>query len=127
MSNSSAGVIALRISLLMMVTISVTACGNDSAPDKCGRLSEKKGEGIARKSVTQFLRYAGKTHAEITGDGGTLDPLKLERISEGDLIYESRMTGDPDTYQFHIKWSPNVVFTGTVAANCSVKTNWSIK
>lgn len=75
----------------------------------------------------QFLRYAGKTHAPIRGDGGTLDATKLERIGNADLIYDGRASTDTNTYQFHLRWAPNATFTGTVADNCSVTTNWSIK
>lgn len=75
----------------------------------------------------QFLRYAGKTHAPISGDGGTLDSTKLERIGNADLIYDGRVPTDSSTYQFHLRWSPNAIFTGTVTGNCSVTTNWSVK
>ena len=75
----------------------------------------------------RFLRYAGKTHAPISGDGGTLDAAKLEHISDGDLIYDKRSPTDNYTYQFHLRWAPNAVFAGTVAPNCSVATNWSVK
>lgn len=75
----------------------------------------------------QFLRYTGKTHAPISGDGGSLDATKLERIGNADLIYDGRSSTDSNTYQFHLQWSPNAMFTGTVAGNCSVTTNGSIK
>ena len=113
--------------LMAAFALSVTACGFDSNPNKCSAIPESKGQAVARKAVMQFLRYAGKTHAPITGDGGTLDVAKLERISDRDLIYDSRVPSGSNTYQFHLQWAPNATFIGTVAANCAVTTNWSIR
>jgi hypothetical protein len=117
----------IRMALMATIALSVTACGFDSNPNKCSAIPESKGQAVAKKAVMQFLRYAGKTHAPITGDGGTLDVAKLERISDSDLIYDKRSPVDASTYQFHLQWAPNAIFTGTVAGNCSVTTNWSVK
>ena len=110
-----------------MLALSVNACGFDADPSQCGAVPEAKGQAIARKSIIRFLRYAGKTHAPISGDGGTLDAAKLEQMSDGDLIYDGRNPTDKYAYQFHLRWAPNAAFTGTVAPNCSVATNWSVK
>lgn len=112
---------------MAVMVLAVTACGFDADPKQCGAVTEVKGQAIARKSIMRFLRYAGKTHAPISGDGGTLDAAKLEHISDGDLIYDKRSPTDNYTYQFHLRWAPNAVFAGTVAPNCSVATNWSVK
>lgn len=117
----------IKMVLMAAFALSVTACGFDSNPNKCSAIPESKGQAVAKKAVMQFLRYAGKTHAPITGDGGTLDVAKLERINERDLIYDSHVPSGRNTYQFHIQWAPGATFTGTVDANCSVKTNWSVK
>ena len=124
-SKSHWGVV--RISLMAAVALSVTACGFDSNPNKCSAIPESKGQAAAKKAVMQFLRYAGKTHAPISGDGGTLNLTKLERIGNEDLIYDGRSPTDSNTYQFHLRWAPNAIFTGTVASNCYVTTNWSVK
>lgn len=110
-----------------VLALSVTACGFDSNPTQCGASTGSKGEAIARKSIIRFLRYAGKTHSPISGDGGTLDFAKLEHLSDSDLIYDGRDPRDINTYTFHLQWAPNATFTGAVATNCSVTTNWAIK
>jgi hypothetical protein len=112
---------------MVAVALSLVGCGWDSDPTQCGAVTEAKGQSVARKSLLRFLQYAGKTHSPLTGDGGTLDPAKLERVNNGDLIYDGRSPHDIYTYQFHLRWAPNATFTGTVASNCSVETNWSIK
>lgn len=112
---------------LLCASFLLTACGTDANPKDCGAISEAKGHAIAKKAVMQFLRYAGKTHAPISGDSGTLDAAKLERATDGDLIFDHRVPPGTNTYQFHLSWAPNAIFTGAVAPNCSVTTNWSIQ
>jgi hypothetical protein len=114
------------ITVLLPLALSLGGCGFDADPSQCGAISEAKGQAIARKSIIRFLRYAGTTHAPISGDGGALDAAKLEQVSDGDLVYDSRSPTDNYTYQFHLRWAPNAVFAGTVAANCAVTTNWAV-
>ncbi len=113
--------------LMAVLYLSLAGCGFDTDPKQCGTVTESKGQAIAKKSIRRFLQYAGKTHAPISGDSGTLNAAKLEQIRDSDLIYDGRSQTDNYTYQFHLRWAPNATFSGTVTSNCSVETNWSIK
>ncbi|WP_139159742.1 hypothetical protein [Asticcacaulis taihuensis] len=116
-----------RTALAGLLLLSLEACGWGDDQSQCMAAPESKGQAISKKAILQFLRYAGKTHAPIKGDGGTVDPERLEHVGANDLIYDGIVPAGSHTYQFHLTWAPNATFTGAVAPNCSVTTNWSIK
>ena len=115
----------LLVLAVTVLAISLSACWGSSDPQACAHVSEQKGTSAARDALKRFLHYTGKTRAPLTGPGGTLDPSRLEHVSDGDLVYDGKvsMTG---IYKFHLSWAPQAKFTATLAPDCSTQNNWTI-
>lgn len=116
----------LSIGLLCILAMSLTGCWVGSGPQACANMPEPKGESAAKASLKRFLQYAGQTRAPLAGPSGTLDPAKLEHISDGDLVYDGKSSAGASTYNFHLSWAPQAKFTATVSADCSTTNNWTI-
>lgn len=117
----------LIIAALATFTISLCGCWVDDGPTPCLGMSEQKGEHLARESIRKFLQYAGRTRAPLSGSSGTLDPARLEHVSDDDLVSEGATSPVSYAYVFHLSWAPWAKFTGSVAPNCKVKNNWVIR
>ena len=115
----------LPILPLAALAISLSGCWGGSDPQACAHVSEQKGTSAARDALKRFLHYTGKTRAPLTGPGGTLDPSRLEHVSDGDLVYDGKMLAS-NIYNFHLSWAPRARFTATLAPDCSTQNNWTI-
>ena len=114
------------VGLLCVLAISLTGCWVGSDPHDCTHVSDSKGQSIARASLKRFLQYTGQTHAPLSGPSGTLDPIKLEHISDSDLVYDGRSPNEGNVFNFHLSWAPQAKFTATVSSDCGTSNNWTI-
>jgi len=116
--------VSIGCSCALLITLSGCWVGAD--PKSCVKIPEAKGESIARKSLKQFLEYTGRTNAPLSGPGGTLNPARLEHVSDSDLVYDGRSPNSSNIYNFHLSWAPQAKFTSTLSADCGTSNNWTI-
>ncbi len=114
------------IGLLCALAASLSGCWVGSSAQSCANMPESKGQSVARASLKRFLQYTGQTRAPLAGPSGTLDPVRLEHVSDGDLIYDGMSLSGGNSYDFHLSWAPKAKFTATVSADCTTTNNWTI-
>jgi len=119
--------VLLSIGMAGALAFSLSGCWVGSDPKSCVKISEDKGEALARKSLKRFLEYTGKTHSPLSGPAGTLNPVLLEQFKESDLVYDGRSPDNDHVYNFHLSWAPQAKFTSTLAGDCGTTNNWTIE
>jgi hypothetical protein len=116
----------LGIGLAGALALPLGGCWVGADPNSCVKVPEARGEAITRKSLKQFLEYTGKTRAPLSGPGGTLNPARLEHVSDSDLVYDGRSPNGGNVYNFHLCWAAQAKFTSTLSTDCGTSNNWTI-